>query len=95
MLPQRGPVTATQKAQVTMYVTFGVTTVFAQVSKQQDVADRQALTLATGKTPCWAGATPIFRALARPKAFGVAPAQRFALRRQCGRLTDRRGSAYR
>ena len=33
MLPQRGPVTATQKAQVTMYVTVGVTMVFAQVSK--------------------------------------------------------------
>ena len=52
MLPQRGPVTVTQKAQVTLYVTLDVTTVFAQVSKQQDVVERKALTLATGKTPC-------------------------------------------
>jgi hypothetical protein len=80
MLPQRGPVTATQKAQVTMCVTVGVTTVFAQASKQQDLADRTALNLATDKTPCWAGATPIFRAFAQPKGFGVAPAQRFAIR---------------
>jgi len=90
MLPQRGPVTATQKAQVTMYVTVGVTTVFAQVSKQQDLADRTALNLATGKTPCWAGATPVFRLSAVQKVLGVAPARCwFAERACCRRLRER------
>jgi hypothetical protein len=67
MPPGRGPVTATQKAQVTMYITVGVTTVFAQVSKQQDVADRTALNLGTGKTPRWAGATPVLALVSWPR----------------------------
>jgi hypothetical protein len=46
-----------------------------QMPKEQEVAHGATINLDAGKTPCWAGATPLFRLSSAQKVRGVAPAR--------------------
>ena len=56
-------------------VTLAVTSTIEQVPKEQEVAHGATTNLDAGKTPCWAGATPLLHTVPWPKVMlGVAPA---------------------
>ncbi len=67
--------TGAGKTQITISVTLAVTLATEQVPKEQGVAHGARTNLDAGKTPSWAGATPLFRLPAAQKVRGVAPAR--------------------
>jgi hypothetical protein len=52
---------------ITLYVTLAVTLANEQVPKGQEVEHGATTKLDAGKTPCWAGATPLFATGSWPK----------------------------
>jgi hypothetical protein len=64
---QRGKVTGARKTQITICVTLVVTLAIEQLPKEQEVAHGATINLDAGKTPCWAGATPLLDTVPCPK----------------------------
>jgi hypothetical protein len=64
---QLGKVNGARKAPFTLSFTLSFTLMIEQVPKGQRVALGAAINLDAGKTPCWAGATPLSHTIAWPK----------------------------
>ena len=55
------------KDMITLHVTLAVTLAIAQVPNAQGIAPGATINLDAGKTPCWAGATPLLHTIPWPK----------------------------
>jgi hypothetical protein len=64
---QRVKVNGARKSLFTLSVTLAFTLVIVQVPNKQEVAPGATINLDAGKTPCWAGATPLSHTIAWPK----------------------------
>jgi hypothetical protein len=60
-------VTEARKTQITLSVTLVVTLAIDHVPKEQEVAHGATINVGAGKTPCWAGATPLLQTVPWPK----------------------------